>query len=67
MLLHVIKLGVTGVVQVNGFLGRSDERWKMEKRVEYDVWYTENWNFFLDLKIIVLTVVNAIRGEQNAF
>lgn len=67
MLRHVIKPGVTGWAQVNGFRGPTDELWKMEKRVEYDVWYTENWNFFLDLKIIVLTVVNAIRGEQNAF
>ena len=67
MLRHVIKPGVTGCAQVNGFRGPTDELWKMEKRVEYDVWYTENWNFFLDLKIIVLTVVNAIRGEQNAF
>ena len=54
MLRHVIKPGVTGWAQVNGFRGPTDELWKMEKRVEYDVWYTENWNFFLDLKIIVL-------------
>lgn len=67
MLRHVIKPGVTGWAQVNGYRGLTDELWKMEKRVEYDVWYTENWNFFLDLKIIVLTVVNAIRGEKNAF
>ena len=40
---------------------------QMEKRVECDVWYIEHWNFFLDLKIIVLTVINAIRGEENAF
>lgn len=67
MLRHVIKPGITGWAQVNGYRGLTDELWKMEKRVEYDVWYTENWNFFLDLKIIVLTVVNAIRGEKNAF
>ena len=67
MLRHVIKPGVTGWAQVNGYRGLTDELWKMEKRVEYDVWYTENWNFFLDLKIIVLTIVNAIRGEKNAF
>ena len=40
---------------------------KMEKRVEYDVWYAENWNFMLDMKIIFLTVVNMFKGEQNAF
>ncbi|MGM9869652.1 MAG: sugar transferase, partial [Sodaliphilus sp.] len=67
MLRHVVKPGVTGWAQVNGYRGPTDELWKMEKRVEYDVWYTENWNFFLDLKIIALTVVNAVRGEKNAF
>ena len=67
MLRHVVKPGVTGWAQVNGYRGPTDELWKMEKRVECDVWYTENWNFFLDLKIIALTVVNAVRGEKNAF
>ena len=66
MLRHIIKPGITGWAQVNGYRGPTDELWKMEKRVEYDVWYAENWNFMLDLKIMFLTVVNAIRGEQNA-
>ena len=39
----------------------------MAKRVQYDVWYIENWDFFLDLKIIYLTITNAIRGEKNAY
>ena len=39
----------------------------MEKRVEYDVWYIENWSFFLDIKIIYLTVRNMIKGEKNAY
>ena len=42
-------------------------RWQMERQVEYDVWYIEHWNFWLDIKIIFLTVVNAFRGEKNAF
>ena len=66
MLRHTIKPGITGWAQVNGFRGPTDELWKMEKRVELDVWYAENWNFMLDIKIMFLTVVNAIRGEQNA-
>ena len=64
MLRHTIKPGITGWAQVNGFRGPTDELWKMEKRV--DVWYAENWNFMLDIKIMFLTVFNAIRGEQNA-
>lgn len=67
MLRHVIKPGITGWAQVNGYRGLTDELWKMEKRVEYDVWYVENWNFLLDLKIISRTVINAIVGEKNAF
>jgi undecaprenyl-phosphate galactose phosphotransferase/putative colanic acid biosynthesis UDP-glucose lipid carrier transferase len=39
----------------------------MEKRVEYDVWYIEHWSLSLDLKIMVRTVINAVRGEKNAF
>lgn len=66
MLRHTIKPGITGWAQVNGFRGPTDELWKMEKRVELDVWYAENWNFMLDIKIMFLTVFNAIRGEQNA-
>ncbi len=66
MLRHTIKPGITGWAQVNGYRGPTDELWKMEKRVELDVWYAENWNFMLDVKIMFLTVVNAIRGEQNA-
>lgn len=39
----------------------------MEKRVQYDVWYITNWNFFLDVKIVFLTVLNGIRGDKNAY
>lgn len=67
MLRHTISPGITGWAQVNGYRGQTDELWKMEKRVEYDVWYAENWNFMLDMKIIILTIFNALRGEQNAF
>lgn len=67
MVRHLVKPGITGWAQVNGYRGITDELWKMEKRVLYDVWYIENWNFFLDLKIIVRTVMNAVGGESNAF
>lgn len=67
MVRHVIKPGITGWAQVNGYRGQTEQLWQMEKRIEYDVWYTENWNLMLDLKIIFLTVINAIRGEKNAF
>ena len=67
MLRHLIKPGITGWAQVNGYRGETRELWQMERRVEYDVWYIEHWNFWLDIKIIFLTVVNAFKGEKNAF
>ena len=66
MLRHTIKPGITGWAQVNGFRGPTEELWKMEKRVELDAWYAENWNLMLDIKIMFLTVFNALRGEKNA-
>ncbi len=67
MVRHIIKPGITGLAQVNGYRGQTEELWQMEKRVEYDVKYIENWTFWLDIKIIVRTLINAIHGEKNAF
>ena len=67
MVRHMIKPGITGWAQVNGYRGQTEALWQMERRVEYDVWYIENWTFILDLKIIVRTVLNAVQGEKNAF
>lgn len=67
MVRHTIKPGITGYAQISGFRGQTEELWKMEKRVEHDVWYIEHWSLLLDLKIIFRTVYNAIHGEKNAF
>lgn len=53
---HFVKPGITGWAQVNGYRGLTDELWKMEKRVEYDMEYLENWNFIWDIKIIFMTL-----------
>ena len=53
---HFVKPGITGWAQVNGYRGITDELWKMEKRVEYDMDYLENWTFFWDLRIIFMTL-----------
>lgn len=58
---------MTGWAQVNGYRGETKELWQMEKRVEYDVWYIENWNFMLDMKIIFLTLIGIFKGDKNAF
>lgn len=67
MVRHIVKPGITGWAQVNGYRGITDRLWKMERRVEFDVWYIENWTFLLDLKIMVRTVLNAFKGESNAY
>jgi putative colanic acid biosynthesis UDP-glucose lipid carrier transferase len=53
---HYVRPGITGWAQVNGFRGITDELWKLEKRVEYDMQYIEGWNFWWDIKIILMTL-----------
>lgn len=54
---HKVKPGITGWAQVNGFRGETDTVEKMSKRVEYDLWYINNWSLWLDLRIIGLTIL----------
>ncbi|WP_149206435.1 undecaprenyl-phosphate glucose phosphotransferase [Flavobacterium johnsoniae] len=61
------KPGITGWAQVNGYRGETKELSDMENRVEYDIWYIENWSLLLDIKIIVRTVINILKGEENAY
>ncbi len=67
MVRHLAKPGVTGWAQVTGYRGETKTLEQMEGRVKRDVWYIENWSFFLDLKIIVVTIVNMFKGEKNAY
>jgi len=53
---HYVKPGITGWAQVNGYRGETDELWKMEKRVEYDKEYIENWSLDWDCVIVWKTV-----------
>jgi putative colanic acid biosynthesis UDP-glucose lipid carrier transferase len=64
---HLVKPGVTGWAQINGYRGETKEHWKMQKRVEHDLWYIEHWSFLLDLQIITLTIWNMIKGDENAY
>ncbi len=66
MVRHFIKPGITGWAQVHGLRGETRDPVLMEKRVEYDVWYIENWSMLLDLKIIFLTTQNLVKGDENA-
>ncbi len=56
MLRHLVKPGITGWAQVNGWRGETDTDEKMQKRIEYDMEYLQNWSIFLDLKIIFMTI-----------
>jgi len=64
---HAVTPGITGYAQVNGCRGETRAPNAMEKRVEYDLKYVENWTFGLDLQIIGKTVRNMVRGEENAY
>jgi len=61
---HRVKPGITGWAQVNGYRGETDTLEKMEKRVEYDLWYINNWSLSLDLKIIALTIFKGFFNSQ---
>jgi putative colanic acid biosynthesis UDP-glucose lipid carrier transferase len=63
MLRSWIKPGITGWAQVCGWRGETDETWKMEMRVQHDLYYIENWSLGLDIYIILLTLFR-LRGPQ---
>ncbi len=65
MLRHMVKPGITGWAQVNGWRGETAEVEKMEERVRHDMEYIRNWNLLLDLKIIFMTIFGA-KKRQNA-
>jgi Undecaprenyl-phosphate glucose phosphotransferase len=67
MVRHLVKPGITGWAQVNGFRGETRDPRMMEERVKHDVWYIENWSFYLDIRILFLTIFNMLKGEDNAF
>lgn len=67
MVRHFIKPGITGLSQVRGYRGDTSSEYQIRGRVKLDIFYLENWSFFLDLKIVFYTVYNMLRGEDNAF
>lgn len=67
MLRHYVKPGITGLAQTMGFRGETKTKHEIKGRITLDRFYIENWNFFLDLKIIYKTVVNGAKGEENAY
>lgn len=67
MVRHFCKPGITGWAQVTGYRGETKEVWQMEERIKRDIWYIENWSFWLDIKIIFLTAKSVIIPDKNAY
>ncbi len=67
MLRHLVKPGITGWAQVNGYRGETKDISKMQKRIDHDIWYIENWSIWLDLQIIGLTIWRMLKGDPNAY
>lgn len=67
MLRHYIKPGLTGWAQVNGYRGEIKVADQLIKRVDHDIWYMQNWNFWLDIRIVLQTLSSTFKGDKNAY
>lgn len=67
LLRHLVKPGITGWAQVNGSRGEIHNTEDMKKRVAFDLWYIENWSFWVDCQIIFQTIINLIKGDDKAY
>ena len=67
MVRHFVKPGITGLAQVSGFRGEVETDKDIIGRVKYDIFYIENWSLLLDLKIIIQTIIKAIKGDEKAY
>ena len=67
MVRHFIKPGITGLAQTNGYRGEVENNKDIVNRVKYDIFYLENWSILLDMKIIFMTIINAVKGEEKAY
>lgn len=63
---HIVKPGITGWAQINGLRGETNTFEKMQRRLEHDLYYIDKWSFFLDMKIILLTLLSK-RAYTNAY
>lgn len=64
---HRVKPGITGWAQIHGWRGETDTEEKIQKRVEFDLYYIENWSIFLDVYILFKTPFSLIFNRENAF
>lgn len=64
---HFVKPGITGLAQIKGYRGEITKKSDIVNRTKLDIFYVEKWTLWLDIKIITLTLINAIRGEEKAY
>jgi len=62
-----VKPGITGLAQVSGYRGEVKKKSDIVNRVRLDIFYIENWSFLLDVKIILMTIFNVFKGQENAY
>ena len=67
MLRHIVLPGISGWAQVNGCRGETKTAGDMQRRVDFDLYYIHRWTFWMDCQIILQTVINITRGDQNAY
>jgi lipopolysaccharide/colanic/teichoic acid biosynthesis glycosyltransferase len=67
MVRHWVKPGITGLSQAMGYRGETKEKNAMKNRVRLDIFYIENWSFWLDVKIVVLTIISLLKKQNNAY
>jgi lipopolysaccharide/colanic/teichoic acid biosynthesis glycosyltransferase len=63
---HNVMPGMTGWAQIHGFRGETDSDDKMRRRVEFDLYYIDNWSIWLDLQILIRTVISP-SSYRNAY
>ena len=62
-----VKPGITGLSQVKGYRGETNEEYQMRNRITMDIFYSENWSLLFDFKIILLTIITTINGDSKAY
>ena len=67
MIRQFLKPGITGWAQINGYRGEIKDDAAIRMRVNNDLWYLENWNIWLDIRILFLTVYKIVTGDDKAY
>ncbi|HET8886310.1 MAG TPA: undecaprenyl-phosphate glucose phosphotransferase [Salinimicrobium sp.] len=67
MVRHFVKPGITGLAQVSGFRGEVETERDIIGRVKFDIFYIENWSLLLDVKVLLLTIYNTLKGDKKAY